>query len=324
MKRILVTGGSGFIGSGLVKRLVQDGYPVRVFDNNSRGSKTKLGTFLKEIDFVEGDIRNFDEVDKACKGVDILFHLAFINGTKYFYEIPEKVLEVGVKGAIHTLDAAVKHHVEKYILASSSEVYQEPTVIPTPETERAIIPDVTNPRYSYSGAKLISELLAINYSRKGLFETMIFRPHNIYGPDMGCEHVIPEFILRMKELSEGFTKSSINFPIQGSGKETRAFCFIDDFIDGLMLVFQSGKSGEIYHIGNDTEEVEIVQLAKELARLMNISPNIIHTELQKGGTGRRCPCIDKMRKLGFEPKVSLTEGLARTIDWYVNCNGKES
>lgn len=317
MSNILVTGGSGFIGSALVKRLVCEGHSVTVFDNNSRGSKAKLGDYINDVNFIEGDIRNADEVDKACKNIDTLFHLAFINGTRYFYEIPERVLEVGVKGAINTLDAAVKNNISRYILASSSEVYQEPTVIPTPETERIIVPDVTNPRYSYSGGKIISELLAINYARNGSFDAMIFRPHNIYGPDMGYEHVIPEFVCRMKNLSARSGQDSIEFPIQGTGKETRAFCYIDDFIDGLILVMQKGRSGEIYHIGNDKEEIEILQLAEKIAASAGIGIRITHTELQKGGTPRRCPCIDKMRTLGYEPRIVLDEGLSRTVGWYL-------
>lgn len=316
MDNILVTGGSGFIGSNLVKRLVREGYRVRVFDNNFRGSRLKLGETMNDIDFYEGDIRNFDQVSQAFIGMDTVFHLAFINGTKYFYEIPETVLEVGVKGAMNTLDAAVANHVQRFILASSSEIYHEPVTIPTPETERAIIPDVMNPRYSYSGGKLISELLVINYGRKHDFETMIFRPHNIYGPDMGSEHVIPEFIQRMSEISEGFQKERLDFPIQGSGKETRAFCYIDDFVDGVMRMLDAGQSGEIYNIGNDNE-VTIEHLAYQVAELLHLNIRITHHDLQKGGTPRRCPDLRKLKQLGYQPQVSLKDGLLKTIEWYL-------
>jgi nucleoside-diphosphate-sugar epimerase len=317
MDNILVTGGSGFIGSNLVKRLVREGYRVRVFDNNFRGSRVKLGETINDIDFYEGDIRNFDQVNQAFIGIDTVFHLAFINGTKYFYEIPETVLEVGVKGAMNALDAAVANHVQRFILASSSEIYHEPVTIPTPETERAIIPDVMNPRYSYSGGKLISELLVINYGRKHCFEIMIFRPHNIYGPDMGSEHVIPEFIQRMRELSNGFQNQPLDFPIQGSGQETRAFCYIDDFVDGIMRMLERGQPGEIYNIGND-EEVTIEHLAYQVAELLHLNIRIIHHDLQKGGATRRCPDVRKLKQLGYQPRVSLQEGLLKTIEWYLN------
>ncbi|MGE5580986.1 MAG: NAD-dependent epimerase/dehydratase family protein [Bacillota bacterium] len=320
MNRVLITGGCGFLGSNLAKRMINEGYFVRVFDNSFRGNKSKLGNYFSDIDFVEGDIRDLDAVDKACQGMDVIFHLAFINGTKYFYEIPEKVLEVGVKGAMNTLEAALKNNLAKYILASSSEVYQEPTAIPTPETERAIIPDIMNPRYSYAGGKIISELLAINYCRHSKMTATIFRPHNIYGPDMGFEHVIPEFILRMKKLSDNFRLNQIEFPLQGTGKETRAFCYIDDFIDGLMVVLKSGNPNEIYNIGNDHEEIPISDLAEKIAHLLNLHIKINHQESPLGSAPRRRPCIDKLKKLGYNPTVSLEDGLLKTIEWYISRN----
>ncbi len=317
MDKVLVTGGSGFLGSNLVKRLVHEGYTVRVLDNNFRGRKCKLKEYLNEIEFLDGDIRNFELVDRSCKNMDVVIHLAFINGTKFFYQIPEQVLDIGVKGALNTLEASIKNGIKKYILASSSEIYQEPTTIPTLETERAIIPDITNPRYSYAGGKIISELLTIHYCRKHSLPYIIFRPHNIYGPDMGFEHVIPEFILRMKELSNNFSNPSIHFPIQGTGNETRSFCYIDDFIDGLILLLKSDNMNEIYNIGNDQEEIKITNLAYTIAELLNIEINIVNRELSSGSTPRRCPNIQKLRELGYNPRISLKEGLINTMAWYL-------
>lgn len=316
MKNILVTGGSGFIGSYLVKRLVDNGYSVRVLDNNSRGSVTKLGEYINKVDFVEGDICRYEDVLKAADGVDTLFHLAFINGTRFFYEMPEKVLEVAVKGAVHTLDAVLQHRIPRYILASSSEVYQQPTQIPTPETERAIIPDILNPRFSYGGGKLISELMAIHYARKYGFSASIFRPHNVYGPDMGSEHVIPELFFKLKKASRDFQNPRASIKIQGTGKESRSFCYIDDFIDGILICAEQGASGEIYHIGNDTEEVEILDLIHRIAGFLQLEVDLVEDALPTGGTTRRCPDIRKMRGLGFKPKISLNEGLRRTLAWY--------
>lgn len=316
MHNVLVTGGSGFIGSYLVKRLVDEGCQVRVLDNNFRGSVRKLGEYIGKVDFAEGDICNYEDVKQAAAGVDTLFHLAYINGTRYFYEMPEKVLEVAVKGAVHTLDAVREQGVANYILASSSEVYQQPTRVPTPETERAIVPDVLNPRYSYGGGKLISELMTVHYARKYGFAAKIFRPHNVYGPDMGQEHVIPELFQKIVKASRGFKDSRITLDIQGTGKETRAFCYIDDFIDGVLLCAERGENGEIYHIGNDQEEVEIGELAHRMAKLLQLEAETAPIPLPAGGTSRRCPDIGKMRALGFQPKVSLHEGLERTIAWY--------
>ena len=140
-------------------------------------------------------------VKDAIRGADCVCHLAYINGTEFFYSKPDLVLEVAVKGMVNVLDACVEHGVREFILASSSEVYQTPPLIPTPETVPLSVPDVLNPRYSYGGGKIISELLLINYGRKFFDRAMIFRPHNVYGPDMGTEHVIPQFITRMEALA---------------------------------------------------------------------------------------------------------------------------
>ena len=122
---ILVTGGTGFIGSSLVKRLVDEGLSVRVLDNNSRGNLKRLDSYLEEIDFINGDVTSIESCFEACKDIDTLFHLAAINGTENFYQVPDKVLEVGVKGALNTIEAATICGVTNYIVTSSSEVYQE-------------------------------------------------------------------------------------------------------------------------------------------------------------------------------------------------------
>ena len=163
--KILITGGTGFIGSSLAKFLIKKKYDVTIYDNNLRGKVSRLNEFEGRYKLIEGDITNFEEVNAAVNGIDTLFHLAFINGTDNFYNHPDKVLEVGVKGAITTLDAAKQNSIKNYIVTSSSEVYQEPTKVPTDEKERIIIPDILNPRFSYSGAKIITELLTIHYLR---------------------------------------------------------------------------------------------------------------------------------------------------------------
>ena len=194
---ILVTGGSGFIGSALVKALLRDGNHVRVLDNNSRGSPRRLADVAADIELVDADIRDAGAVERAMQGADEVHHLAFVNGTEFFYEAPELVLDVGVLGMINVLDACRRHGVGTLVLASSSEVYQTPPNIPTDENVPLVVPDPLNPRYSYGAGKLISEVMAINYGRKFFQRVLIFRPHNVYGPDMGFEHVIPQFALRL-------------------------------------------------------------------------------------------------------------------------------
>lgn len=315
-KNILVTGGTGFIGSAIVKALIKNGDKVRVLDNQSRGSLRRLEDVKGRFEFIKGDIRNYKVVEKACKGIDSVIHLAYINGTEFFYTKPELVLEVGVKGMINVLDACIKQGVKELFLASSSEVYQTPPIIPTPENVPLIVPDPLNPRYSYGGGKIISELLTVNYGRKFFNRVVIFRPHNVYGPDMGWEHVIPQLTLRIKKLiGDKKNNQVIDLPIQGTGKETRAFCYIDDFTAGFIKLFKKGKHLEIYNIGT-MEEISINQLALAIGKCFSRKIKLIPGKLTKGSTLRRCPDTTKLQKLGFKPRISLVDGLQETVEWY--------
>jgi nucleoside-diphosphate-sugar epimerase len=316
----LVTGGTGFIGSGLVRGLLAAGARVRSFDNDSRGQRTRFhdidGEQRSRLELIEGDVRDPAAVAGACAGVDSVAHLAYINGTEFFYSKPELVLEVAVKGMMNVLDGCMAHGVRDLVLASSSEVYQTPPSVPTDEDVPLSIPDVTNARYSYGGGKIISELLAINYGRKHFDRVAIFRPHNCYGPDMGNEHVIPQLTRRLYELARG-TTGTVKLPIQGTGTETRAFVYIDDLVDGVLRMIEAGPTLALYHIGTDVE-VAIADLARGIGRAMGRDVELQPGPLQPGGTPRRCPDITKLRALGFAPRVSLEEGLTKTVRWYVN------
>jgi len=312
---VLVTGGSGFIGSSLVKALVRAGAKVRVLDDNSRGSPRRLKDVEKDIEFIAGDIRDAAAVEKAARGMDEVHHLAFINGTEYFYSAPDLVLDVGVRGMINVIDACRKHDIGNLVLASSSEVYQTPPHIPTDESAPLVVPDVQNPRYSYGAGKLISEVMAINFGRKHFERVLIFRPHNIYGPDMGSEHVVPQFALRLQAVAKRQPAGRLRFEIQGTGEEMRSFCFVDDLVAGVMLMRDKGEHLGIYHIGT-TEEVSIADLARRIAHHAGREIELIPGKLAAGGTLRRCPEISKLAQLGYKPRVPLEQGLKPTLDWY--------
>ena len=313
--KVLVTGGSGFIGSSLVKALVRAGAKVRVLDDNSRGAPRRLSDVETDIEFIAGDIRDAAAVEAAAKGMDEVHHLAFVNGTEFFYQSPELVLDVGVRGMINVVDACRKHGIGTLVLASSSEVYQTPPHIPTAEDAPLVVPDPLNPRYSYGAGKLISEIMAINFGRKYFERVLIFRPHNVYGPDMGWEHVVPQFALRMQALAERQPSGRLRFDIQGSGEDTRSFCFVDDLVAGVMVMRDKGEHLGIYHVGT-TEEVAIADLAQRIAEQAGREIELIPGKPAPGGVARRCPDISKLARLGYKPRVPLSAGLRPTLSWY--------
>ena len=263
-----------------------------------------------------GDIRDPRVVEQAIKGCQSVIHMAYVNGTEFFYTKPELVLEVGVKGMLNVLDACKSQKVRELILISSSEVYQTPPTIPTPENVPLVIPDIQNPRYSYGGGKAISELLAINYGRKNFDRIVIVRPHNVFGPDMGWEHVIPQFILRAYDQSQENTQGPLAFSIQGQGNETRTFVGVEDFTEGLMIAIEKGGHQEVYHLGTE-EEIRIADVARKIVTSIGRKIELKPGPLSPGSTARRCPDISKMKNLGYNPRFTFDEALTPTLDWYI-------
>jgi len=312
-ERYLVTGGTGFLGSALVRRLIAAGHDVRVFDNNSRGRAARLADLEGRFEYVEGDIRDAATTTKACEGIDVICHLAFVNGTEFFYTKPDLVLDVAMKGIINVVDAGMACRVPGLMVMSSSEVYQEAGIIPTPETVGLSIPDPLNPRYSYAAGKIMSEIMAVNFGRYFKRVTIV-RPHNVYGADMGREHVIPQFIARLESL-QSEQGDPIPFSIQGDGRQTRSFVYVDDFIDGVMLVLDKGAHLNIYHVGT-LEEVSIEALAGLVAEQFGRPIRIVPGPPASGGTNRRCPDITKMTTLGYQPKFTLRTALPTVVRWY--------
>ena len=310
-KNFLITGGTGFIGSNISNLLIKNNHKVKIFDNNSRGSIQKIKKIKNKLKFIKGDIRNINHLNKSFKKVDAVIHLAYINGTKNFYEEPVKILDIAVKGIINVIDCCIKNNVKELYLASSSEVYQTPNKIPTDENEPLKVPDVFNPRFSYGGGKIISELMGIHYGKKFFKKLVIFRPHNVYGPNMGYDHVVPEFITRLMKMK----KNNKNFEIQGSGNETRSFIYIDDFISAFDLIIKKGKHLNIYNIGT-LEKIKISRLAKIISSFFNKKIILKRKNIRKGSAKNRTPNINKLKKLGFKRKFSLSSGLSKTINWY--------
>ena len=312
MKKAVITGGCGFIGINLAKFLKKNNYKVVLIDNFIRRNKSIILNKNLNFEIHNIDIRDEVKLSSILSNTDVVFHLAAINGTENFYKNSELVLDIGIKGAIAISNACKFADVPDLLIASSSEVYHMPEKFPTPEDVPLKIPDPKNPRFSYSGSKILSELIAFNYNKEHFRKIQIFRPHNIYGPDMGLKHVIPQFIMQGLKIKNNINK---NFKIIGTGKESRSFCYIDDAIKAILKVYEKGKHREIYNIGNDTE-TKILSLANKIKKIIRIRNANEYISGNIGGTKRRSPDLTKIKKLGFIQKILLNDGLIKTSKWY--------
>ncbi len=170
--KYFITGGSGFLGASLVSKLIERGDQVTVFDDLSRGDQKRLQKDFDKINFIRGDVRKNKQILNNSKGHDYFIHLAAINGTENFYSKPQSVIDVSVRGVLNAVEACKVNDIPNFVLASSSEVYQKPKTFPTKENVELVIPDIHNPRYSYGGGKIVSELICLNYY-KDFFEKLI-------------------------------------------------------------------------------------------------------------------------------------------------------
>ena len=304
-EKILVTGGSGFIGSHICNFFIKKNYRIVNYDLKKEKNLEKY----KNYKFVKGDIRNIKSLEKAFEGIDYIFHLAYINGTHNFYIKPVEILEIGAIGSINICKLSDKYKIKKLFIFSSSEVYNE-SKIPTDEKVNLKIPDALNPRYSYSGGKIFSELISLNYSNEGKLPFVsVIRPHNVYGPNMGYGHVIPQLYIKIKKL---INRSTINLSIIGSGNEIRSFIYIDDFVDGFFKIFKKGRNKQIYNIGNN-DPITIKKLVSIYSKILNKKIVIKSTKILKGSPTKRSPNIRKIKSLGYKKKYSIFQGLKKYI-----------
>lgn len=315
---MLITGGAGFLGVHLGRWLAEMGYEVALCDNFFRGKADQ--TFqdlcrLPSVRFIEVDLSKREEFKKLEGPYDHVVHLAAINGTRYFYEIPHEVLRVNILTTMYLLEWAATRRACHVLFASSSEVYAG-TVrafgvkVPTAEDVPLCVDDLTNPRVSYGASKILGELLCIYFAKAHGFRSTILRYHNVYGPRMSTDHVVPEFCLRVLRREDPF-------PIYGAN-QTRAFCYVDDAVRATQMIMESSTpSGEIVHVGNDSEEVTISALAEMLFEIADFHPKVSILPPPAGSVERRCPDITKLRRTtGYEPKIGLEEGLRATFGWY--------
>ncbi len=323
--KILITGGAGFIGYHLANHLLQSTEAeIVLVDNLRRGKMDEdFGELIKNprIKFLTLDLTNLASYEKLGSGYARVYHLAAVNGTKLFYEIPHEVLKINTLTLVHMLDWFAKHNREgKFCFTSSNEAYAGGLnafgilPIPTPEKVPLVIEDPYNPRWSYASTKLVGELFVIHYAKMLNFRALVIRPHNFYGPRAGYDHVIPEFSLRIANKVDPF-------PIYGSD-DTRTFCYIDDAIRAMQALMDSPKTDnqpiETVHIG-DLEEINMKGLVEKLFKIAGWRPKKLDIKSSPpGSVKRRLADITKLQSLtGWKPNVSLEEGLKRTYDWYL-------
>lgn len=308
--RILVTGGLGFIGAHLAARLEHDGHEVRILDDASRGRAANAAELGIRAAPILADIRDASAVEAACEGVEAVVHLAAVQGTRSFYERPDHVLEVNVIGTLNVARACATTGVRRLVFGSSSEVYGSPDRIPTPEDEPLRIADSRNPRFSYASSKVVGESIAINFARRHGYQATVLRFHNVYGPRMGTDHVIPQFI--------GRTLRGEEFVVQGDGTQTRAFCYVSDAVEGTVrAALLPAAADGVFNIGDQRRECSIRELIALLERIAGrrIEPRFVPAP--EGSPPRRCPDTSRAaRLLGYAPTVDLEEGLRRTWSWY--------
>ena len=306
--RVLITGAAGFIGSHLCERFLREGHEVIGMDNFLTGSPDNIAHLFENPDFtfLRYDVTNFIYV----KGdLDLILHFACPASPVDYMNHPIHTMKVDSLGTLNTLGLA-KAKGARYVFASTSEVYGNPTVHPQPETYWGNV-NPLGPRSVYDEAKRFSEALTMAYHREHGIDVRIVRIFNTYGPRMRIDdgRVIPNFVsqaLRGEDLT-----------VYGDGTQTRSFCYIDDLVEGIYRVaMKEDIGGEVFNLGNP-EEWSILDLAKLILDLTESPSRIKFVDRPEDDPDRRRPDITKAKKvLGWEPKVSLREGLERTISWF--------
>lgn len=308
-KTILVTGGAGFIGSGMAEKLAKNNYDVVIVDNLRTGSLDKIpdSVIYPNITFIEADVNIKEQIEAVFKKYtfDAVFHYAALVGVLRTLDHPIDVLE-DIKGLDNLLKLCVEYKVPRVLYSSSSEVYGEPVEFPQNETTTPL-----NSKLPYAIVKNLGEAYLRSYHQEHGINYTIFRFFNTFGPKQSKDFVISKFM--------DAALSNRPIPIYGDGMQTRTFCFIDDNIDACYEAFANQKMvNDVVNIGGD-DEITIKSLAEIIIKVTNSSSEIIHLPaLKEGDMTRRRPDITKMKTLLDRARTPFEEGLLAVINAKVN------
>ena len=312
-RRVLVTGGSGFIGSHLVERLVNLGAKVRVIDNLCHGSLSNLDGCEKDIEILKHDLSDLDSCISGCRGTNVVLNLAArVSGISFNRTHSGEMFQINSRIGMNMLEAARLTDVERFLVVSSACVYSAESSVPTPESEGFMNdPETTN--WGYGWAKRFAEVQAKAYAEQYGMKIGIVRPYNTYGPrdhfSLGEAHVIPALI---KKILDGHDP----LEVWGSGEQTRSFIYVDDVVSGMLLGIARHPYPDPINIGS-VEEVKIKNLVQIIQDATGRKQKVEFNTSQPQGQARRKPDVSKAKKLlGFEASIPIVDGIRKTLDAY--------
>lgn len=311
-------GGAGFIGFNVAKYLAENrNYRITIADNFMKKNRDEEFDKLVNrhgIRVIEDDFSYPGAYDKLENDYDQVYMMAALVGVDNANSKPHEVIRINTALTLYTLEWIRRSTIGKVLFASTSENYAGTVdtfgyAIPTPEEVPLTIKDIAHPRFTYAVTKILGESGFLNYAKMLGFETTIIRYHNVFGPRMGFNHVIPHLVIR-------FRNGENPYKIYGHD-QTRDFCYITDAVEGTVLAMETpGTNMQIYHLGTGVE-ITIEELTRATGELMGFKGEYIYAPTYPGSVSRRSPDIRKSKKdLGFEAKVNWKDGLKKTVDWY--------
>lgn len=311
-KKVLVTGGAGFIGSHLVKKLLDMECDVSVADNFSRGRRENIESFLDKIRLYQVDLTELENCMLVAKDIDYIFHLAAsVGGIHYIKRENVEGSTPSILMNTNMLEASVKNNVERFLFASSACVYREKSIELNEFKEEDAFP--ANPPTTYGWAKVMGEIQCRSYHLDYRLKTSSIRIFNCYGENENLDprwsHVIPSLIRKTIRYPKE------EFKLFGDGKQERAFLYVEDCVEGFQLAMEKITDGDVINLGSE-EVISIGKLAEKIVKLSGKDINIEYDLSGPQGTHKYCANMEKMKKvLGWGPKISLGDGLKRIYKW---------